>query len=230
MPKPAVKSFKATLERDNTALGWVIARVPFDVRRTWGAGGRPRVKGEINGFAFRTSLFPTREGGHFLLVNKSMQAGGRTAPGTIAQFRLELDTDDRTVPVPSELKRLFAEDRSLGRWFSQLSFSMRNYISKWITDVKSAEARVRRAEQIAERMMATMEAEHELPPILQVEFSRYPHAREGWERMTATQRRNHLLGIFYVQSPEARARRLAKTIQEATKFADRPAKKQGTRR
>lgn len=229
MPKSVVKSFKATLERDNTALGWVIAHVPFDVRKTWGAGGRPRVKGEINGFGFRTSLFPTRTGSHFLLVNKRMQTGGKAAPGSVAQFRLEPDTEDRTVAIPAELKSVLAEDRSLGRWFAQLSFSMRNWISRWIVSVRNTEVRMRRAERAAEWMLAAMEGERELPPIMQVEFSRYPHAREGWARLTPTQRRHHLMGIFYVQSPQARTKRVGRAIQDAIKAAERPPKKRAAR-
>jgi uncharacterized protein YdeI (YjbR/CyaY-like superfamily) len=101
---------------------------------------------------------------------------------------------------------------------------MRREISKWITGVKSAAARVRRSEQMAERLLATMEAEQELPPILQVAFSRDPRARQGWEEMSPTNRRRHLLGIFGYQSPEARARRVANAVAEAAAFGERRAK------
>ena len=221
MPKPVAKSFKATLVRDNGVLGWVIVDVPFDVRKAWGIGGRPKVKGEINGFAFRTSLFPVRGGGHFMLVNKKMQAGAKAFAGAVAQFRLEPDSEERTISVPAELKRLLAQDRALGRWFEQLNYSIRKYICDLVREPKSAEARVRRAEQTAERLLATMEAEQELPPILQIEFNRRPHAREGWNRMSASHRRMHLLGIFSYKSPEARARRIAKTMEEAIRFAEK---------
>ncbi len=81
----AAKSFKASLQRANNALGWVIVNIPFDVRKAWGTA-RPRVKGEINGFVFRSSLFPVRGGGHFLLVNKQMQKGGHAWAGSVARF------------------------------------------------------------------------------------------------------------------------------------------------
>src|SRR5439155_25439340 len=44
---------------------------------------------------------------------------------------------------------------------------------------------------------------------------RSPHAAEGWERMSSSRRRMHLLGIFYYRSPEARDRRLMKAVEEA---------------
>ena len=68
MPKTPRKSFQAELERGYSRLNWVIVRIPFDVVRVWGARGLLKVRGEINGFEFRTSLFPTGQGRHVLLV------------------------------------------------------------------------------------------------------------------------------------------------------------------
>jgi len=39
--------------------------------------------------------------------------------------------------------------------------------------------------------------------------------------MTPVQRRGHLLGIFYYQSPEARQKRAQKAVDEALKIAAR---------
>ena len=150
--------------------------MPFDVAKLWGTRGQLRVKGEINGFAFRTSLFPARGGGHILLVNKRMQKGADVRQGMSAQFRLEPDLAERVALVPPELKRYFKEDAHLRRWFEKLNYSTRNEIGQWIIQVKSSEARTRRAEQMAERLLAVMDAEHELPPVLQVAFAREPHA------------------------------------------------------
>lgn len=203
----------------------MIAYLPFEAASVWGSRGRPKVKGEINGFAFRTSLFPTRDGRHFLLINKRMQRGSGAVAGSMARFRLEPDTEERIVTIPAELKRAFAEDRSLGRYFEKLNYSTRKWIADWITDVKSADARVRRSEQIAERLLETMEAERELPPLLQVAFARHPRARAGWELMSASRRRGHLLGIFYYRTPEARAGRIAKALEDAAALAEKKADK-----
>src|SRR5260370_27831304 len=144
-PKSVAKSFKATLERMPSNLGWVIIRIPFDVSKVWGTRGMLKVKGEINGFAFRTSLFPTGKGYHYLLVNKRMQVGANAAPGDTAQFRLEPDTEKRVATVPPELQRILNEYRSFRRWFDQLNSSTRIQITDLIVNVKSAQARVRRA-------------------------------------------------------------------------------------
>jgi uncharacterized protein YdeI (YjbR/CyaY-like superfamily) len=225
-PKPIAKSFKATLERMPSNLGWVIVRIPLDVPKVWGTRGMLKVKGEINGFAFRTSLFPTGKGYHYLLVNKRMQAGADARPGTITQFRLEPDTEKRLATVPPELQRILDEERAFRRWFDQLNYSTRKWIADWVVQVKSAEARVRRAEQVAEQLLATMEAERELPPILKLAFAREPRALAGWQRMSPSHRRGHLLAIFYYRTPDARDRRIAKLIEDALAFAERKPKKE----
>jgi uncharacterized protein DUF1905/bacteriocin resistance YdeI/OmpD-like protein len=219
--RPIPKTFRAPLERIQSRLGWTIIRIPFDVGKVWGTRGQLRVKGEINGFAFRTSLFPARGGGHILLVNKRMQKGGDVRQGSTAQFRLEPDLEVRVAIVPAELKRFLKEDAYLRRWFDNLNYSTRNEIGKWIVQVKSPEARARRAEQMAERLLAVMEAEHELPPVLQLSFARDPRALAGWKRMSPSHRRSHLFAIFYYRTPEARSRRIEKTLQDATAFAER---------
>ena len=220
-PAPAAKRFEARLERMRSRLNWIIVYMPFDAAKVWGMRGQIKVKGEVNGFAFRTSLFPTREGRHILLVNKRMQKGARAAEGKVARFQMELDSEERTVTIPDELKRILSEDRSLRRWYDGLNHSTRNDIAKWIGEPKSAEARVRRAEQIAERLLAVMEAEQELPAILQRAFACHPRAREGWDGMSASRRRGHLFGIFYYRTPEAQARRIDKMLDDATALAEK---------
>src|ERR1700675_4330634 len=105
MMKPAARTFQATLERIDSPLKWVMVRVPFDAGKVWGKRGQLKVKGEINGFAFRTSLFPDGNGGQRLLVNKVMQRGAKASPGMSARFRLEPDNSIRVVTVPAELHR-----------------------------------------------------------------------------------------------------------------------------
>jgi uncharacterized protein YdeI (YjbR/CyaY-like superfamily) len=224
-PKQVSESFEATLERLRSNLGWVVIRIPFNVQNIWGTRGMFRVRGEINGFAFRTSLFPTRKGEHFLLVNKKMQAGAHAFEGSTAEFFLEPDTEKRIITIPAEFKRILAEDRSFLRWFDALSYSIRKWISDWIVQPKSAASRVRRAEQVAEQLFSAMEAERELPPALQLAFARDPRAIEGWNLMSPSHRRAQLIAIFYYRSPDARARRLEKVIAEAIARAEKKSTK-----
>lgn len=224
MAKSAAKTFKATLEHGQASLGWTIARVPREVTDGWEARNRFRVKGEISGLAgdklaFRTSLFPTRSGDFFLLVNKRMQSAAKVTLGSVATFRLEPDMEAREVATPAELREAIADVPSLRRWYDRLPYSIRKYVADIVTAPKSPDARVRRAEAMAEHLLAMQEGEREIPPILQAAFVRAPLAGEGWRLMTPTQRRGHLWGIFYYRSPEARQRRADKAVEEAVRIA-----------
>jgi|ERR1700722_6140270 len=216
-----IQRFEGRLERLRSRLNWIVVYVPFDATGVWGLRGQIKVKGEINGFGFRTSLFPTKEGGHFLLVNKKMQKAARAFEGNTARFQMQLDVEERTVTIPAEIKGLLSEDRALRRWYDQLNHSTRADMAKWITEPKSSQARVRRAEQLAERLLSVMEAEQELPPILQVVFARNPRARDGWDSMSRSRRRGHLFAIFYYRTPEAQGRRIEKVLDDATAMAEK---------
>jgi Domain of unknown function (DUF1905) len=108
MKRHVAKTFAARLERIDSPLKWAMIRIPFEAAKIWGKRGQLKVKGEINGFAFRTSLSPTGNGGHMMPVNKRMQDGAKTRIGRAAQFRLEPDTEKRIVTMPPELRRALA--------------------------------------------------------------------------------------------------------------------------
>jgi hypothetical protein len=214
------KRFHGTLERLRGDLGWIIVRLPFDATKVWKERNRLRVKGAVNGFAFRTSLLSAGDGsGQFLLINKKMQTGANVALGGLATIVLEPDLEERMPAIPSELGTFLKQDRALRSFYEALSPSARSDIAKNISEPKSLVARARRAEQLAERMLLALEGERELPPILQIIFRGLPGAEVGWKAMTPVQRRGHLLGIFYYQSPEARKKRAMKVAEESLKLA-----------
>ncbi len=215
----SAKRFKATLEKIDPALGWTIVRVPFDPAKEWDTMIRLRVRGSIEGHAFRTSLFPDSRGGFFLLVTRAMQAATGVILGSVAHFELAPDLEPRPAELPDELALLLDEEPGLRVWYDALTEYTRREIGKWINGVKSDASRLRRAEQMAERLLATMDAERELPPLIQQAFRARPKAQKGWRSMTETQRRNELMAVFYYQTPEARQKRLDKLIATAEKHA-----------
>ncbi len=216
------KSFRAPLEATGTSLRWVIARVPVDLKKAWPMWKSRRVFGEINGFPFKTALTPGTKGkGHVLIVNKKMQAGARVRAGERALIKLTPDLGELVIDLPPEFARILKADRALRKFFDGMSPSMRKGFTNFIADAKSAETRLKRAEAMAESLMLAMEGEVEPPPILRAAFQRQPDSRRGWDLMTQTQRRNHLLGIFYSQTVEGRERRAAKAIESCLAVARR---------
>ena len=120
-----VQLFEARLERLRSRLRWVVVFIGFDAYGVWGLRGRIRVKGQINGFSFRTSLFPSRGIRHFLLVNKGMQKGGAVREGDLAQIMLEPDFEQRIAQIPSQLAGILKAERSLEGWYGKLNDSTR---------------------------------------------------------------------------------------------------------
>jgi uncharacterized protein YdeI (YjbR/CyaY-like superfamily) len=232
----AARKFQGILQPDGTSLGWTMVRVPFEPTVVWPQRKGLRVRGTIRGvhttepsagkspFAFRTSLFRAKDGACILLVNKQMQKAAGVTLGSVAEVLLEPDTEERPMQGSPELEKLLRQDRSLKKWHGALSPSIRKSIADLIAQPRSAEARRGRAELMAERMLLAMEGERVTPPILEAAFVRQPRARAAWRALTPVQRRGHLLGIFYYQSPESRQKRAQKAIEEALRLAEKKQK------
>jgi hypothetical protein len=222
-----VKRFRAALEPLGDGLGWVVAWLPFDPAAAWKTMVRQRVTVEVGGEVFRISLFggsrlsgsqesgTRRREGYFLLVNKQMQRAAGGGVGAMVEFAVAPDLEPREAELPDELAALLEDEPGLRAWYGELSEYMRREIGKWVLGVKSEEARMRRAQQMAERLLATMEGERELPPVIAAAFRARPKARTGWAKMTPAQRRSELMAVFYYQTPEARRKRVEKLCDAA---------------
>ena len=116
--------------------------------------------------------------------------------------------------LPRLLVEAFDGERELVDWTMTLSPSQRKDIFWWLAEPKSEAARKRRAEDLAERFMATMEAERELPGFL-VRALNEAGAMKGWKSMTALQRRMHLLAVFRPKGLEGRERQVEKLVEAA---------------
>jgi uncharacterized protein YdeI (YjbR/CyaY-like superfamily) len=237
------KRFQATLESIGAGPVRTVAYIPFEPAEAWPdtalLRGILHVQGTIrpaskaangaaktaDGSPFRNAMIGKWQGRHLLVVNQKMQKGGKVAAGNLAEFVIEPELDQDKATVPPELAKLFKAERDVKKFYESFNFSTRKYICNIIAEPKSAEARVRRAEQWVERLMLVMEGEEFPPPILQIAFRRQPLARQGWDAMTANQRRLTLLGISMCKSPEAQAKRVEYALEDAMKAANRTARK-----
>lgn len=217
MPSSKPKSFTATLEKLHGGLGWTIVRLPFRPSDAFPRMIRHRVRGTINGLAFRNSLFPlsAEPGCYFLLVNRELQRQSGAAVGESAVFTLSADLDPRPADLPEELDAMLDQAEGLREFYDSLSESMRREAGKWIQQAKSEASRQRRAGQTAERLLSAMEAEHELPPQIARALKSAPGAMAGWKLLTPYQRRCELLAVYHYQSLEAREKRVAKLVDTA---------------
>ena len=119
----AGKTFKCKLTSEGPGGAWTFMKIPFSVEKVWGTRARLSVQGSINGFAFRSSIFPLGNGTHSMMVNKAMRAGAKTKPGDTVKVVMEPDTAPRVVTVPAELKKAFAKNKVAKTAFEKMPYS-----------------------------------------------------------------------------------------------------------
>src|SRR5713226_7174265 len=71
---------------------WTYLTIPFDIEEQFGSRARVAVKGTLNGFPYRTSIFPDGKGHHNMMFNKDMQQGSGAGPGDPVRVTMQLDT------------------------------------------------------------------------------------------------------------------------------------------
>lgn len=223
MDRSSSKSLRVRLEAiTHLGIRFVAARITVDLKKAWPGWSNRRVAGEINGLAFRNTLFPVAGSTeHLLIVNRKLQAAAGVRAGDMASLRIEPDLAAKSHTVPPELASILRGEPALRRWFESLSHSMQKGFSQFVDQAKGKDVRRRRAERMAESLMLAMEGEQETPPLLRAEFERRPRAHAGWLAMTSIQRRNHLVGIFYQQTVAGRQKRAAMVIEACLRIAER---------
>lgn len=135
------QKFRGKIEAIGPRGSWSQMKIPFSVEKEWGSRARVSVKGKINGFEFRTSIFPDGDGGHTIMINKAMQQGAKAAPGDSVQMELQPDTGSRDIPAPADLKRALVKNAKANAAFTSLAPSHRNEFIMWIEDAKKPETR-----------------------------------------------------------------------------------------
>lgn len=141
------QEFKAELLPRGVGGAWSCIQIPFDVPAALGSKSRIPVKGTVNGFPFRSSVFPTGDGNFFLMVNKTMQQGARVHLGERVQVVLERDNEPRVIAIPKELAEELNRNAEAKAAFQRLPYSHQKEYVDWITEAKQVETRRRRIEK-----------------------------------------------------------------------------------
>ena len=140
------KRFRAVLEKDTDSSATAIA-IPFDVEKAYGSRGRVPVRGTLNGFAFRSSVFPMGGGCHWLVVNRDMREGAKIKAGETISVMMERDDEPRVITPPKDFARALAANKvALAAW-DKLSYTHRKEYAKAIEEAKKPETRARRIEK-----------------------------------------------------------------------------------
>ncbi|HST20224.1 MAG TPA: YdeI/OmpD-associated family protein [Blastocatellia bacterium] len=140
------KRFRAVLEKDTDSSATAIA-IPFDVEKAYGSRGRVPVRGTLNGFAFRSSVFPMGGGCHWLVVNRDMREGAKIKAGETISVMMERDDEPRVITPPKDFARALAANKAALAAWDKLSYTHRKEYAKAIEEAKKPETRARRIEK-----------------------------------------------------------------------------------
>jgi hypothetical protein len=147
-----VNRFRAKLEP--VPHGGMFVLVPAKVAAKAELAHGARVRGTLNGVAYRSSLM--RYSGIFHLgVHKATAAAARVAQGARVDVTIELD--DEPLPtdvVPDDLARALRADAKAPVAWKKLAPSVRRGYVKSVMEAKKPETRARRVAKIVETLQA----------------------------------------------------------------------------
>ncbi|MDX6693859.1 MAG: hypothetical protein QOF02_1462 [Blastocatellia bacterium] len=132
--------------------GGVFFTLPRKESAKFGVRGRVPVTGTINGVAFRSSIFPTGDGGHFMGVRREWYQAAGAEVGDKVKVLMETDDAPRTVTIPPDLDAQLAKSIAARVRFDKLSYTQRKEYAQWIEAAKRPETRVRRLKQVMDKL------------------------------------------------------------------------------
>jgi len=145
--RTGMKQFKTRLTSRGPGGAWTFLEVPFSAEKAFGSKARVAVSGTMNGFAFQNSLMPNGDGTHSMMVSKALQEGAKAVAGDLVAVTMAVDTSERMVTIPPELKRTLSKNKAATAAFKSLSYSHRKEFADWVATAKREETRLSRAEK-----------------------------------------------------------------------------------
>jgi bifunctional DNA-binding transcriptional regulator/antitoxin component of YhaV-PrlF toxin-antitoxin module len=146
-------TFKTRLVRPEGVGTWTFAPVPMDIPDRSQLKARMRVKGEIDGVPYRSSLMPAGGGELFVVVPKPLRDKIGKKSGDVVTMTLQLDSAHFILNVPNDLARALAKNPKAKAWFEKIAPSHRKAYVQWIEQAKKKETRQTRIKR-AVRMLS----------------------------------------------------------------------------
>ena len=152
--KSPTKRFRVLLEKDPAGSAATGICVPFDVQKVFGTRARVPFCGTINGFPYRSSIFPMGEGKHYMVVNAKVRAGANLKGGETVSVTMGRDEEPRTVEPSADFARALRGNKQARSTWDGLSYTHRREYAQWIEEAKKPETRERRIEKAVEALAA----------------------------------------------------------------------------
>lgn len=144
MTEPRSAAFDATIE--STSGSTTGIEVPPDVLAALGAGGRPAVHVDLDGYAYRTTV-GVMGGRHLVSVSAAVRAATGLTGGDPVRVTLTVAETPQAVDVPPDLAAALAAAPQAGAFFATLPNSLQRYHVDAVTGAKTDETRQRRIDK-----------------------------------------------------------------------------------
>lgn len=138
--------FHTTIVQDGNNTG---IEVPPEVIEALGSGRRPPVKVTLNGHTYRSTV-AVMGGASVISLSAANRAAAGVQGGEEHDVDVELDTEPRTVELPSDFAAALDAEPKARETFDRLSPSNKGWHVSQVADAKTDETRQRRiAKQVA---------------------------------------------------------------------------------
>lgn len=146
--------FEGILEKRQTSIGGNhYVRVPADVTKFFGAKGRVRVLGTMNGLEVDRALIPNGEGGHEIIVGTDVRKKAKVEEGQRVVFEIYRNPAPDEIEIPEELIAAVEMEPEAVRKFAKMTPGMKRNMAYWVNSGKLPETRAKRAVEILRRLM-----------------------------------------------------------------------------
>ena len=143
MTKPRSATFETTVAASGNNTGIVV---PVDAIERLGAGRRPPVRVDVNGYEYRNTV-AVMGGRHMISISAAVRNATGLKGGDPIRVTLTVADTARAVNVPHDFAAALAADERAGAFFGKLSNSMQRYHVDNINGAKSADTRQRRIDK-----------------------------------------------------------------------------------
>lgn len=127
--------------------------VPPDIIEKLGAGKRPAVVVELNGYQYENTV-GVMGGKHLVSVSAAVRKATGLAGGDPVDVTLRLATEPRRVELHDEFRAALEADPEAGAFFAALSNSLQRYHADSVNDAKTDATRQRRISKAIELFRA----------------------------------------------------------------------------
>jgi hypothetical protein len=127
------------------AVSWTFLTLPKDASSKLPSRGLTTVDGTLNDVAFRATLEPDGQGGHWLKVDRKTREAAGASAGDVVAMEIAPVAEEPEPKVPPDLRKaLAAAPPKTRKAWSDITPAARRDFIHWIVSPKQAETRARR--------------------------------------------------------------------------------------